>query len=220
MRGDVDLRELVAGLQRGEEPRIVLLSEAGRGRRLAVLPSAFNPPTLAHLGLVEAARGAAEEVMLLVDLVNADKGRADPEELALRLEMLRRCVDGASVGISSHGLFVDKLRALRALRPGARVTFVVGGDTLRRVLDPRYYADPRGALRELFGGAEFLVARRGPDPAVPPEFRERVRFFDLPPELRGVSSTEARRRARAGLPLGGLVPPAVERFIQERGLYR
>jgi nicotinic acid mononucleotide adenylyltransferase len=35
-----------------------------------------------------------------------------------------------------------------------------------------------------------------------------------------VSATEIRERVRRGLPVGELVPPVVEVYIQEHGLYR
>jgi nicotinic acid mononucleotide adenylyltransferase len=48
--------------------------------------------------------------------------------------------------------------------------------------------------------------------------RDRVEFFDIEP--RAAASREIRALAAAGAPLEGLVPPAVERLIAERGLYR
>lgn len=46
----------------------------------------------------------------------------------------------------------------------------------------------------------------------------RCRIVDTPPPP--VSSTEVRRRIRVGLPLTGLVPPAVEAYMEQEGLYR
>ena len=46
----------------------------------------------------------------------------------------------------------------------------------------------------------------------------RVEFFEMQPVA--VSSTEIRARVAAGHPIAGLVPPAVERLIEELRLYR
>jgi nicotinic acid mononucleotide adenylyltransferase len=45
-----------------------------------------------------------------------------------------------------------------------------------------------------------------------------VEIIDMP--LCGASSTTVRQRAREGRPLRHLVPEAVIRLIEERGLYR
>ena len=49
------------------------------------------------------------------------------------------------------------------------------------------------------------------------ELPERVLFFDIEPNP--AASTEIRVRAALGKPIDGLVPPAVERLIEERRLY-
>jgi len=45
-----------------------------------------------------------------------------------------------------------------------------------------------------------------------------VTFFELEPIP--ISSREIRSRVARGEPISGLVPPAVERAIEELGLYR
>jgi nicotinic acid mononucleotide adenylyltransferase len=47
---------------------------------------------------------------------------------------------------------------------------------------------------------------------------ERVLFFEIEPNP--AASTDVRARVAAGEPLGDLVPTAVARLIEERGLYR
>jgi nicotinate-nucleotide adenylyltransferase len=43
--------------------------------------------------------------------------------------------------------------------------------------------------------------------------------FVSPPEI-GISSSDLRRRVRAGEPIAYQVPTAVERYISDHGLYR
>jgi len=66
------------------------------------------------------------------------------------------------------------------------------------------------------------VARRVDVPQVAGEslsgLRERVVWLKMP--LLPVSATEIRDRVRRGLPVDDLVPPAVEAYIREHGLYR
>ncbi|MFN3346783.1 MAG: nicotinate-nicotinamide nucleotide adenylyltransferase, partial [Candidatus Bipolaricaulaceae bacterium] len=67
----------------------------------------------------------------------------------------------------------------------------------------------------------FIVA---PRPGVdlkrfrePPFDRAELYFLEMAPIA--ISSSEVRRRYRLGLPTAGWVPPSVDRFIREHGLY-
>jgi nicotinic acid mononucleotide adenylyltransferase len=96
-------------------------------------PATFNPPTLAH---GEMARWALQEgqcrgVLLLIDLRHADK-EAPEAHLLDRLMMAKLAFppeEGFSLGISSHGRFLDKALALEALFGEKRSwCFIVGSD--------------------------------------------------------------------------------------------
>ena len=73
----------------------------------------------------------------------------------------------------------------------------------RIAVSPRLGADPldRAWLSEHYPGRED-------------------RFAFLPGPMLDVASTTIRSRVAAGLPIDGLVPPAVARYIDEAGLYR
>jgi nicotinate-nucleotide adenylyltransferase len=73
----------------------------------------------------------------------------------------------------------------------------------RIAVSPRLGADPldRAWLSEHYPGRED-------------------RFAFLPGPMLDVASTTIRNRVAAGLPINGLVPPAVARYIEEAGLYR
>ena len=62
------------------------------------------------------------------------------------------------------------------------------------------------------------VRRVGPAEARDPLLAESRALLELEPHP--VSSSEIRRRARAGEPLDGLVAPAVAQYIASHGLYR
>ncbi|HYV03745.1 MAG TPA: hypothetical protein VFB82_04120, partial [Blastocatellia bacterium] len=144
-----------------------------------------------------------------------------------------------SIGLSSHAFYVDMIEALeRVFPPGTDLHFIVGFDTFERVLDrdDRYtkrfhrgFTDRNEALRHLLSRSRLIVATRagsGPDQAraliqdETSEITERILFLDFPSNLATRSATEVRERLAEGLSIAGLVPHAVERYIQEQGLYR
>lgn len=183
----------------------------------AILGGRFDPP---HLGHVALARGALAHFGLdrLLVLVVADPGHksavAPPE---VRLELARLAFDSlpATVELDEHRFTVDRLEA-HPLEDGL---LVIGADELAGFLT---WKEPERVL-EL---ARLGVATR---PGYPREQldavlsqlqrRDRVELFELEPTP--VSSTEVRELVELGVPLDGLVPPAVSARIGELSpLYR
>lgn len=120
---------------------------------------------------------------------------------------------------------VDTLEELRRLNPAATLDWIIGDDNLDGL---HLWKD----IDRIFQLANFVVlSRLGDANAVPSQFRSRL--VDSPRQ-RGlcgaivfaknetvpVSSTEIRKRLRAGESIKGLVDPRVSRYIQHNGLYR
>ena len=243
---DMDLERLKEIVERGDssgEPRIEIIKRAERrGPRLGVFASSFNPPTIAHVELIQRAAEAfsLDEILALAGKTNADK--LDYEcSLEDRLEMLALTLVAeprVSIGLSSHAFYVDMIDALdRAYPAQTDLHFIVGFDTFERVLDvedlytKRYYREFSSrleALDYLFARSCFIVAGRAGaglhnvrllvecEPAVPPD---RVVYLDFPAGLGELSATEVRKRRRADRSITGLVPATVEEYIREHGLY-
>ena len=132
-----------------------------------------------------------------------------------RFALCRADLDRGGVSYS-----IDLVEAVKAsLPPDAELFFVLGADALAGL--HRWYR--AGDLVRLCRFLSF--GRRGTaiDPAdlgFDPDTNARLAAdwhpdFDVPD-----SSTEIRRRAAAGAPLDGLVPPAVAAYVAARGLYR
>ena len=112
---------------------------------------------------------------------------------------------------------VDTLRELRRRDPQSDYVFIMGADSLREL---HLWRDPAGIIEQ----AEIAVARR---PGIEidladverrvPGAAARIRIVDVP--LIGVSSSDIRRRIRAGEPIAFQLPWRVEQYIHERGLY-
>jgi nicotinate-nucleotide adenylyltransferase len=193
-----------------------------------VLGGAFNPPHVGHLRLAqEARRQLGLERVLLMVTGQAPHKRIEPEPgPRVRLELTEAAAAGEP-GIEASALELERegpsytyltLEQLREQQPGRELVFLLGADMVAGLSG---WKRPERVVELARLG---VVPRPGLDSdAVRSELErlgaaERAEMIEMP--LCGASSTEIRKRAAAGRPLRHLVPEAVERLIEERGLYR
>ena len=196
LTGEVDL-------VRVDESGAMAAKEAGSLGNCVVLPGSFNPRHDGHQRLAGAARELTGlESVYEMAVLNVDKPPLEESEIGRRLEGLK----GSVVALTSAPTF----RRKADLFPGC--VFVIGWDTMVRLIDPKYYTDSEGgnsdtamlrALAEIWAlGCRFLVAgrlvdgtyRTLEDVAIPDGFRP---LFQAIPEARfraDISSTELRER--------------------------
>ena len=123
----------------------------------AILPGSFDPLHEGHRRLARAAaHRLGTRVHFEISIENVEKPPLD--EPAIR-DRLAAFSNRSTVELTRTPRFVDKSREM----PG--VVFVVGADTARRIVDPRYYAGDAGAMADSLeqirsGGCRFLVAGR------------------------------------------------------------
>lgn len=221
---------LVADADPGAAPRAVAVAGQARlssARRVGLLPGSFNPLTLAHIALAEAARRATRLDLVAWGIAARTVDKEEvlratiPDRLA-QLAAYTRSSPSDAVLLFNRGLYVEQAEALHALMGGAvEVAIVVGFDKVVQILDPRYYEDREAALRELFDRATLVVAPRLRDNQATllrllaqPEnaaYARYITYMDLAPRFRDDSSTEARATLEAQLATAdrarALVPP-------------
>jgi len=180
---------------------------------IGLFGGAFDPP---HEGHVELARTAKARFALsrLVVLVSEHPGHKDVDLPAgIRLELARAAFPDDEVRLDPFPRTIDLLRGERFDDP----IFLIGAD---QFVDFLTWKEPEELLelsrlgvatRPGFDRGLLGAVLRGLD------HRDRVVFFDIEPNA--AASREIRALASQGLPLDGLVPPAVERLITERRLY-
>ncbi|MGE3077193.1 MAG: hypothetical protein AB7N24_19505 [Dehalococcoidia bacterium] len=199
---------------------------------LVVLPSAFNPPTLAHQHLLERALELAADASPVAMLTtrNVDKGLhgASLEQRVEMLLALQAAWPELAVLVSNQARIIDQAEALRRTFGDAlRLRFVVGFDTLERLFARRYYSDMEAELTPFFERSRVLAANRadvGSDAvrewiernAGP--FSRAIDVMEIDEEPASMSSTAARERVPAGD--GEMLPAGVQRYIERHGLYR
>lgn len=188
-----------------------------RARRVCLLAGSFNPLTVAHVALAEAARAAAQlDVIIWVyTAVTIDKERVARASLPDRLGHLSTYIENATppygnlLALLNRGLYVDQANAIRPLLgPNTELFILVGFDKIVQIFDPRYYSNRKAALQALFAQAKLLVAPRAgageaeleallarPENAL---YSDYVRLIPLPPTYANESSTEVREIVARG----------------------
>ena len=189
---------------------------AGRPGRLGILPGTFNPPTTAHLALARAALAEVDEVLFVLPRAFPHKAYQDAS-FDRRVKMLERALADeprCSIGATGQGLFIDIAGDCRAAYgESAGMVFLCGRDAAERIVGWDY--GRAGAVREMLGVFELLVAARQGEYMPPPEFAGRIRALPLDTAWDEVSATEVRRRVACGEPWEHLVPSAIVPMVRE-----
>jgi nicotinate-nucleotide adenylyltransferase len=208
--------------------------DAGSGgrRAIGILGGTFDPVHAGHLALGREARRVLDldEVLFVPNArpphkraqeVSPARHReamlalaieADPAFAISRLELER---PGPSYAVDTMAVFAAQSRAEGRPEPW----FILSAEVLddfhtwrepQRILELcRIAVAPRQGAEALDGA---WAAQQYPG-------RE-DRFAFLPGPFLEIASTAIRERVAAGQPISGLVPPAVERYILDTGLYR
>jgi nicotinate-nucleotide adenylyltransferase len=194
---------------------------------VGILGGTFDPVHSGHLIIAqEVALELGLELVYFIPVGQPPLKQGTVTPAAHRLEMLRLALAGndsfhlSTLEVERPGpsYTVDTLRELR--RAEAREVFVIlGWDA---VADLPRWSRPQ----ELITLCRIAAVPRpgAPEPDVDslekilPGFKERLRLLSGP--IIGISASEIRRRVARGLPVRHLLPPAVERYIQDNGLYR
>jgi len=192
-----------------------------RAARIGIFGGTFDPVHTAHLEVAEAVRTALALDRMLLMVANQPWQKRDERALTPaedRLAMVEAAaagwpgLDPCRMEIDRGGptYSIDTVRQLHRDLPGAELILVVGSDVVSGLTTWR--EEP--ALRDRVTLA--VVGRPGvPSVAPPPGWHS----VDVPTAAFDVSSTELRRRLEVGGSVRGLVPDAVIRCIERRGLY-
>lgn len=189
--------------------------------RIGVYGGTFDPIHRTHVAIARAARDAKEldRVLFVVSAVPPHKDGAVFTDAADRLAMVELAIAGEAgmeacrIEMDRDGpsYTVDTLGALKEKYPAAEFYLIIGSDSLA---DLHKWHRPE----EICAQANLLVVARPDCPyTVGGTLVVSIQVVPMPESL--ISSTDIRRRARAGERLSEFVVPGVERLIRERGLY-
>jgi len=193
-----------------------LLRAAGSVCKLGILPGSFNPLTVAHLALAEAALRNVDEVVFVLPQVFPHKPYSGAS-FDQRLSMLQSAVSHnprLSVAASQGGLFVDIARECReAYGAGVGLSFLCGRDAAERIAGWDYGRPD--AFLEMLREFDFLVAARAGEYQPPRALAGSFTSLELDGPFDHVSSSEVRSRIGRGEPWRHLVPESITGLVGE-----
>lgn len=187
--------------------------------RLGILGGSFNPIHHGHLVAAERAAEAAklDRVLFIPTAVSPLKSPREIAPAAERLALVRAALRGhprfaaSDLEVRRGGVSytVDTLRTLARRHPNAKLYLILGADAAGLLSKWK-------SIDEVARRAVFLFCAR-------PGHRLRARMprqklVEVP--LLEISSTEIRDRLRRGRSVRWLLPEAVRRRVERRGLYR
>ncbi len=213
--------------------------------RMGLFGGTFDP---IHLGHLRAAREvlerfALDRILFVPSFIPPHKERKGMAPARDRLRMVelacagepRFAASSIEVDAGERSYSIRTLERVRALYPGARVFFILGADAFleigtwrehERVLDESLFivmTRPGACLEDAAGAVGAALRSRVRAIAEGETVDEALlgdhRIFLLPIRALDVSSTEVRRRVRAGETVAGLVPEAVGDYIRSHELY-
>jgi nicotinate-nucleotide adenylyltransferase len=184
-------------------------------KKIGIFGGTFDPIHHGHLIL---ARDAVEQLDLdslifIPAAISPHKLQEQPAPPEIRLEMMRAaiegepqlCLDAMELDRPAPSYTVDTIEALKAREPEAAFIFLIGEDNVVQLPNWHRFAD-------LSTMVQFAVLdRSGLKTTHPyPTIRRHLE----------ISASDIRNRVARGQSIRYLVPPAVEKIIRERQLYR
>ena len=195
---------------------------------IGIFGGTFDPPHVGHLILAAEAQAqfSLNRLLWVLTLDPPHKQGRSITPIHHRLAMVKLALADApefelsTVDIDRPGphFAVDTVRIIAAQNPGAKLVYLMGGDSLR---DLPTWHDPAGFV----SACHSIGVLRRPGDAIDlpgleknlPGLTARVRFMEAP--LLDIAAHDIRERVAAGRPFRYYLPARVYEYISELGLY-
>lgn len=174
-----------------QEGQLVRLEDVFRDQPIiALYKGSFAPPTNAHLHFVEEYENMQQNVSaaFMISINTFQKGEQNIDSLLWRIKMINKL--GYPVIINNNGFYYDNAEFFRNKFPGKEINFLVGSDTINRVIECEdLYPEWSFETDDKFKLVHFYVAMRPNVPLLPKADDARITVLT---DLEDVSSTEVR----------------------------
>jgi len=183
--------------------------------RFGIFGGTFDPPHLGHLILAAEAR-AQLGLDRLLWVLTPDPPHKQGQAIAA---LPHRLVSNVELDRPGPHYALDTMQILARQYPGAKLVYLMGGDSLRDL--PTWHRPD-----EFLSACDLIGVMRRPGDAIDlaaleerlPGLRVKVRFVESP--LLDISAHEVRRRIAEGRPFRYFLPVGVYKYICKEGLYR
>lgn len=197
--------------------------------RIGIFGGTFDPPHVGHLILAEECRTQLhlDKLLWVVTDNPPHKHYVEISDIEQRVELVKLAIQGnpgfelsrVDIDRPSPHFAIDTVRILKQLMPGARMFYLMGGDSLH---DLPTWKRPQDFIREIDG---LGVMRRHADQVdleslekVLPGIARKVNIVEAP--ILEISSRQIRQRVEDGEAYRYYLREAVYKAILELGLYR
>jgi nicotinate-nucleotide adenylyltransferase len=184
--------------------------------RLGILAGTFNPVTVAHLALGQAALRHVDELVFVLPRLLPHKiysGATFEERLGL-LEAATAEEPRWSVAASDGGLFREIAAECREVYgENVQLVFLCGRDAAERIASWDYGSPD--AFAQMLHEFELLVASRNGQYLPPDHAQRAIRTLEIGSDFDPVSASEVRSRLSAGRDWEHFVPSAVRDRVRE-----
>lgn len=187
--------------------------------RVGILGGTFDPPHNGHIAIARAALDQLRlsKIIFVPARIQPHKVMTITAPAEARINMLRLALDrDGAFEISDIELrragpsyTVDTLEELRKQRPFDDLFLIIGADNVSEI---ETWHDP-GRIFELV----TVAAANRPNFTPSGKYMHAIVYFSMPPT--DISSTEIRERIVTGRPISDMLPPEIEEYIKENGLY-
>ncbi len=214
-----------------------------------IIQGSFDPPTLSHLELLSRAIDLRRkinplnsiEVVFLLSLSHVDKklNVLNRSLLGSRVEMLEKLSKSLdlqlaiTIGLSNVARYIDLIEAAQQSFSNIRnITFIMGLDVFKKVLDVYYYSEPLEKVFPLIFKADYFVAGREKvfsdkefslylKNHLPTDYHQKVHFLAMPNHFRFLNATSIREGySKNQSSQKNSIHPVIERYLEKENLYR
>jgi len=200
-------------------------------KRIGILGGTFNPPHKGHLAIAKKAKKLFKlhKIVFVPSGLPPHKTEKKLLDKEKRLKMVKTAIKGIpafsvsriELDRSGYSYAVDTFIELKKkFGKQAKLFYIMGLDSINDILNWR-------KPLELFRMCEFIVATRPGSKMrtfkrlakFPPVERniDKIHLFEL---KKDISSTDIRKRLKAGKPIKNMVPAGVSKYIKKEKLYK
>lgn len=189
--------------------------QVAKPARVVLFPGTWNPPTIAHVDIANAALQQADEVIWVMPRVLPHKSFDGPgfEARCRMVEALVRETPGFSAAVSEGGLYAEIAdEAQQHFGAGSEIVLAMGRDAAERIATWDYGRP--GYFEEFIERYNLLVAARHGEYSPAPRHAASISALPMESSWDGVSSSEVRRRIAVGEAWRDLVPRAIAQMVE------